>query len=154
MAEHSQVVNNVNIIDLSMRYSFNSQTSLSVGLPYLTANRDGALRNAEGHVIARYTRSQDRRAGRRHGGRQAPALGPGDPSPLEPLLGLGIKAPTGDYKQRQRDAVCSAAARSCAATGALADYSVQPGDGCPGGSSPRPAAYRILNKTGSLALYG
>ena len=31
--EHSQVVNNVNLADFSLRYNFNARTSISVGIP-------------------------------------------------------------------------------------------------------------------------
>ena len=152
MAEHSQVVNNVNIIDLSMRYSFNSQTSLSVGLPYLTANRDGALRNAEGHVIARYTRSQTEGLGDVTVVAKHLLWDPATHRRSNLSLGIGIKAPTGDYKQRQ-STLSLRGGQIVRSDGGTADYSVQPGDGA-WGIITEASGYRILNKTGSLALYG
>jgi outer membrane putative beta-barrel porin/alpha-amylase len=152
MAEHSQVVNNVNIVDLSMRYNLSSRTSFTVGVPYLTANRDGALRNGEGHVIARYTRSQTEGLGDITVVAKHLLWDPAAHRRSNLSVGLGVKVPTGDYRQKQSTLSLrnGAIVRS---DGGIADYSVQPGDGA-WGIITEASGYRILNKSGSFALYG
>ncbi len=51
------MVNNVNLADLSLRYNYSPRLSVSLGVPYLMATRDGALRNSRREVVRRYERS-------------------------------------------------------------------------------------------------
>ncbi len=152
LAEHSQVVNNVNIVDLSMRYNISSRTSVTVGVPYLTANRDGGLRNAEGHVILRYTRSQTEGLGDITVVAKRLLWNPADHRRSNLSVGLGLKLPTGDYKQRQ-STLSIRNGQIVRSDGGFADYSVQPGDGA-WGIITEASGYRVLNQSGSFALYG
>jgi len=152
VAEHSQVVNNVSLFDLSLRYDLGSRTSLTLGVPYLEANRDGALRNDERVVVRRYTRSN--------------TSGIGDVSLVANRLlwdpathqrgnlsaGLGVKFPTGDHTQQQTRLSMNGDGEVESSV-SVADYSVQPGDGA-WGIIVGLSGYRVLNQAGSLALYG
>jgi len=150
LAEHSQVVNNVNLADLSVRFNFNSRTSVSLGVPYLSASRSGALRSG-GQVVKRYTRSETSGIG------DMTLLGKWlvwDPKANRRsnlALGLGVKLPTGDYRQKETR-LSMVGGREVASSG-IADYSVQPGDGG-WGYIVEASGYKLLNTSGSLAGYG
>ena len=66
-------------------------------------------------------------------------------------LGLGVKLPTGDYKQKETT-LSMVGGKEVARTG-IADYSVQPGDGGYG-IIVETGGYKVLNAAGSLAGYG
>src|SRR5688500_5922288 len=52
-AESSQVVNRMHLVDLSIRHNLSDRTSLSLGVPYLMAERSNPIRDASRHVIDR-----------------------------------------------------------------------------------------------------
>ena len=115
----SQVVNNVNTFDLTATYAFNKRLSLSLTLPYVTASRSSLYEHdrtnrhsmhssglGDMRLVANYwLLSPDRYTNGNVG------------------FGLGVKAPTGEYKETDY---------KFRATGPVLDYvdnSVQPGDG-------------------------
>ena len=115
----SQVVNNVNTFDLTATYAFDKRLSLSLTLPYVTASRSSLYEHdrtnrhsmhssglGDMRLMANYwLLSPDRYTNGNIG------------------LGLGVKAPTGEYKETDY---------KFRATGPVLDYvdnSVQPGDG-------------------------
>ncbi len=149
--EGSQVVNNVNLADLTLRYSFSSQTSISIGVPYLMATRSAGLRGENGEVVRRYTRSNNRGLGDISVVGKHLLWDPAEHPRSNLSLGLGVKLPTGDNMQQQNR--ISIEDGEEVVTTSTADNSVQPGDGG-FGVILEIGGYRVLNHSGSLALYG
>lgn len=149
--ENSQVVNNVNLADFSLRYNLGTRTSLTVGAPYLEATRSGGLRNEDGVVIKRYTRSETDGVGDVTLVAKRLLWDPSTHRRSNLSLGGGVKFPTGDYEQLQtRLSIEDGEEVTSTST---ADYSVQPGDGA-WGVIVEASGYAVLNQSGSLALYG
>lgn len=149
--ENSQVVNNVNLADFSLRYNFNSQTSLTLGLPYVSAERSSGLRGPDGTVIQRYTRSNTSGVGDATLVAKRLLWEPSSHRRGNLAIGLGAKLPTGDEDQEQRTLTLSNG--QMVETTSVADLSVQPGDGA-WGIVVDVGGYQILNHAGSLAFYG
>lgn len=84
LAEHSQVVNNVNLADLSVHRNFGGRASISVGVPYLSASRSGALRSGGTGGQALHAQPDERHR-RHHGGGQVAGLGSAHPPSVESL---------------------------------------------------------------------
>lgn len=149
--EHSQVVNNVNLADFALRYSFNSQTSVTVGIPYLMATRDGALRDENREVVRRYQRSSNRGIGDITVVGNRLLWDPATHRRSNINFSFGFKLPTGENMQPEdRIELVDGEEVVTSRTG---DFSVQPGDGAFGivlGAS----GYKIVNQSGSLAAYG
>ncbi len=151
VAEHSQVVNNVNLADISLRYNVNSRLSFELGVPYLMAERSGALRNSEREVVRRYTRSETEGVGDITLVGKWLVFDPATHGMSNISLGLGVKLPTGDYKQDEtRISLVNGQEVQSTAT---ADLSVQPGDGGYG-IIFEIGGFQILDKNGTFALYG
>lgn len=150
--ENSQVENDVNLLDLGVRYRFSAQTDLQLGIPYLMAVRSGPIRNEEREVVSHEVRSNTR--------------GIGDMTLLanhllwDPVthprsnisVGGGLKFPTGanslvDSRLRENEA------GDLVPTVETADQSVQPGDGG-WGLVAQASGFRLLNATGTFAAYG
>lgn len=123
--DHSQVKNNINLVDLGIRFNPTPQWSFSVGIPYFDATRSSGLRQ-NGVVVDRA---------------EVQASGLGDIvlsarrllwKPLKHpdgniSMGLGVKVPTGDYDvfdDRQR-----IVNGQRVFTDESVDQSIQPGDG-------------------------
>lgn len=148
-AEGSEVVNTIHLADLSVRYYFNPRNSLSVGLPFLMAERSSPVRG-ENREILRRSVSQARGIGDiTLVGRRLlwdPASNPrGNLS-----LGLGIKLPTGqnnvvDARERFVDG-------EFVTTIETVDQSIQPGDGGFGFLIDF-SGYRELGSSGQWAGY-
>lgn len=151
LAEHSQVVNNVNLADLSLRYNVNPRLSFAMGVPYVMASRAGALRDSNRHVIKRYTRSETNGIGDITLVGKWLVRDPASAGRANLSLGLGVKLPTGDYQQKETQ-LSMVAGKEVARTG-IADYSVQPGDGGYG-IILESSGYKILGGSGALAGYG
>jgi hypothetical protein len=151
LKEHSQVVNNVNLLDLGIRYTFSSRNSISVGIPYLMATRSGALRDEDRNVIARYTRSNNRGIGDITVTGKHLLWDPTTHRRGNLSLGLGLKLPTGDNMQQENR--ISIVDGEQVVTYRTADLSVQPGDGG-FGLVLEASGYQVLNQSGSLAFYG
>jgi hypothetical protein len=151
LEEHSQVVNNVNLADLSLRYNFSARTSLTVGIPYLMATRASGLRDENRVVVKRYTRSNDRGIGDVTVVANRLLWDPATHRRSNLSLGLGLKLPTGDNQQPANR--ISLVDGEEVVTTETADLSVQPGDGAFGLVLDL-SGYRVLNQGGWLALYG
>jgi len=149
--EHSQVVNNVNLLDLGVRYAFSAQTSVTVGVPYLMATRSGALRNEDREVIKRYVRSNNRGVGDVTVVGKWLAWDPATHRRSNLSLGAGVKLPTGDNMQQQTR--LSLVDGEEVVTYRTADLSVQPGDGG-FGLVLEVSGYKVLGQSGSTAAYG
>lgn len=151
LEEHSQVVNNVNLADLTLRYNASSRLSFTLGIPYLMATRDGALRNAQREVVRRYERSSTDGIGDVTLVGKWLAFDPATHRDSNFSIGFGVKLPTGDYKQKET--LLSIVGGVEVATEGIADYSVQPGDGGYG-IILELGGYKVLNGSGSVAGYG
>jgi hypothetical protein len=149
--EHSQVVNNVNLLDVAVRYNFTGQTSLTVGVPYLMATRSGALRGDDGEVVRRYQRSSTRGIGDMTVVANHLLWDPTTHRRSNLSLGAGIKLPTGETMQLENriDLVDGEEVVS----ERTADLSVQPGDGG-FGLVLEASGYKVFNQSGSFAGYG
>jgi hypothetical protein len=151
LEEGSQVVNNVNLADLGLRYSFNSRTSVTLGVPYLMATRSGALRNEQREVVRRYTRSNTRGLGDITLVANRLVWNPSTHRNSNLSLGVGVKLPTGDNQQQQT--TLSMVDGEEVAETETADFSVQPGDGA-FGLVLAASGYRVVGQKGSIAAYG
>lgn len=152
VAEHSQVVNNVSLLDLGFRYSFDSRTSLSVGIPYVDATRDGGLRDENRVVVQRYERSHTQGLGDITAIFNRLLWDPATHRRSNLSMGVGVKFPTGDYDQKQTRLRFDDDGNIVRST-SVADFSVQPGDGA-WGLILEASGYSVLNQSGSLAFYG
>jgi hypothetical protein len=148
--ENSQVVNNVNLADLTLKYNHSPRLSFTLGIPYLMATRDGALRDANRHVVRRYERSSTEGLGDITLVGKWLAFDPATHRDSNFSIGFGVKLPTGDYKQKERRLELVNGVE--VETTGIADYSVQPGDGGYG-IILELGGYKVLNATGSLAGY-
>lgn len=149
--ENSQVVNNVSIADLTVRYNHSSRLSFTLGIPYLMATRDGALRDANRHVVRRYERSSTEGLGDLTLTGKWLLFDPATHRDSNFSIGLGVKLPTGDYKQKET--LISLVNGVEVPREGIADYSVQPGDGGYG-IILELGGYKIFNDSGSVAGYG
>lgn len=149
--ENSQVVNNVHLLDLGIRYQFNPRTSLSVGIPYVDAGRSAGLRDENRTVVERYTRSETNGLGDMTAIFNRLLRDPTTHRRSNLSLGIGVKFPTGDYEQQQTRLRLDDG--KLVSSASVADYSVQPGDGA-WGLILEASGYSVLNASGSLALYG
>ena len=148
-AEGSEVINTLHLADLGIRYNFDPQTSLSVGIPYLMAERSSPIRDDDRVVVDRSI---------------SQARGLGDISIVgrrllfDPLtrpkgnlsFGLGVKLPTGannvnDQRTRLVDG-------ERVTTIETVDQSIQPGDGGFGVIVDF-GGYRLLGASGEYAAY-
>lgn len=150
-AENSQVENDVNLLDLGIRYRFTPQTEVAVGIPYLMAKRSGPIRY-NGELIGRQVRSNTRGMGditvvANH------LLWDPETSPGSNIsLGIGIKLPTGENSAHDSLLVVNDAGELVPEV-RTADQSVQPGDGG-FGLILQGSAFRVLNASGTFAIYG
>lgn len=149
-AEGSEVINTVNLMDLGIRYNFNPRWSLSVGIPYLYADRSSPIRDADRVVVDRSVVSAREIGDITAVGRYLlwdPVTQPkGNVS-----IGLGVKFPTGDYDvEDTRERLGDDGER--VRTVETVDQSIQPGDGG-WGAIVDMAAFRQLGSTGEYALY-
>ncbi len=148
-AEHSEVINTINLLDIGLRYDFSPRTSLTVSVPYLMAERSSPIRDENRDVV-------DRSVVHARGLSDITVVGRRllwDPA-TEPRgnlsLGVGVKLPTGannvvDTRERLEDGERTLSVETV-------DQSIQPGDGGLG-FIVDVGGYRLLNSEGSLAAY-
>jgi len=148
-AEHSEVVNTLNLAEIGLRYKFNRQTSLSVGIPYLMADRSHPIRDENRDVVGRSILNSRGLGDITLVGRRL--LGdPAVPRRGNLSLGLGVKLPTGDNNVLDtRERLVDGERVKSVET---VDQSVQPGDGGFGVIVDL-GGYRLLNASDSLAAY-
>jgi hypothetical protein len=148
--EGSEVINSVHLLDLELRYSFDAQNSVSVGVPYLMAVRTGPVRGEDRELLFRETRSNTRGIGDiavvYHRLLRDPAARPRS----NVSFGVGLELPTGENAQTgvSTDLVDGELVTSIE----TADQSVQPGDGG-FGIVLQASGYALLDDAGSLAGY-
>jgi hypothetical protein len=125
-AEHSEVINTLNLLDVSFTRNLNSRWSLTFGIPYLMAERSLPIRNEERETIGR-TVMQARDFGDLTIGAQRWMLDPFTHLKTNVQLGFGVKLPTGpdnvvDTRLRYEDGEIVPYVQTV-------DQSIQPGDG-------------------------
>ena len=150
--ENSQVVNNVSILDASLRYSLDSQTTFTLSIPYYEATRSAGLRNENREIVRRYVRSETSGIGDISLVASRLLWDPNTHGRGNLSVSLGVDFPTGDHTQEQTRLSLDENGNEVAEV-SVADYSVQPGDGAWGiilGTS----GYGVLNPSGTLAYYG
>lgn len=148
-AESSEVINNVNLAEVGIRYNASDQWSFSVNVPYFTATRSNPIRDANRVVVDR-SLSQARGLGditlTAHKLLWKPEQRPdGNVS-----VGFGVKLPTGqnnvvDSRRRLVDGQEVTTIESV-------DQSIQPGDGGFGVLFDIQAFQRLAHS--GFALYG
>lgn len=126
-AEHSEVINRLNLAEIGIRYNLSNRTSVSVGVPYLMAERSSPIRDADRVVVDRSVThatglSDVTVTGRRLLWDPAASERRGNAS-----FGLGVKLPTGspsvhDTRTRLIDGEMVRSVQTV-------DQSIQPGDG-------------------------
>ncbi|HUP42133.1 MAG TPA: hypothetical protein VM599_02870 [Thermoanaerobaculia bacterium] len=149
-AEGSEVINTVNLVDLGIRYNFNSRASLSVGIPYFSADRSSALRDADRNIVGRTAVQAQELGDIAVVGRYLlwdPAAQPRG----NLQLGLGIKAPTGEYDVEDTRVRLDENGQRVESVRTV-DQSIQPGDGG-WGVLVDMSGFRALGATGEYALY-
>ena len=148
--EGSEVINTVNLVDLGIRYNFNPRASLAIGIPYFSADRSSALRDADRNIVGRSSVQAQELGDIAVVGRYLlwdPAAQPRG----NLQLGLGIKAPTGKHDvEDTRVSLDDDGNR--VETFRTVDQSIQPGDGG-WGVIVDMSGFRALGATGEYALY-
>lgn len=123
--EGSQVINNVNLADLSIRYQATKRVELSLGVPIFMGTRSQALR-AQGELVERY-QTQARGIGDIVFSARRWIFDPAAHPGANLQLGIGVKVPTGANNVTDTFRVLSAGTISNAVR--TVDQSIQPGDG-------------------------
>jgi hypothetical protein len=149
-AEHSEVINTINLMDIGIRYNFDARNSLSVGIPYLMATRSLPIRDADREVVGRSV-IQARDLGDITVVARRLMWDPMKQPRGNLSLGLGVKLPTGannvhDTRERLGDD------GERVLTVETVDQSIQPGDGGFGFVVDL-SGYRQLGHSGGLAGY-
>jgi hypothetical protein len=124
--ESSQVINDANMVDLSLRYQATKRVELSLGVPYLMATRSQPLRAADREIIERY-QTQARGNGDDVFAARRWMRDPDTHAGGNLMLGLGVKLPTGannvvdTFRVRSGETISNQIR--------TVDQSIQPGDG-------------------------
>ena len=148
--EHTEVINDVHLLDFSLRYAFNNRTSITLGIPYLMAERSGPLRNEQRELIGREVRSNTRGIGDISVVVNRLLFDPTQHSRSNFSIGLGLKFPTGANSETGTRLRFENG--QPVITVETADQSVQPGDGG-FGFIIQASGFQMINPSGSLAAY-
>ena len=148
-ADQSEVINNINLAELGIRYNVSPQWSFSLGIPYMMAERSSPIRDANRVVVAR-SRVNSQSVGdivlSAHRLLWKPLTHPdGNLS-----FGLGVKFPTG--KDNVEDTRLRLVNGQYVTDVTTVDQSIQPGDGGYGVMLDVQAFQRIRHS--GFALYG
>lgn len=147
--EGSEVINTINMMELGIRYNPNALWSVSLSLPYFSAERSSPIRDGNRVVVDRSVVESNSLGdiiltARRN------LWDPRTHPESNITLGLGIKAPTGDYDVYDtRERLVNG---QRVFTEESVDQSIQPGDGGWGALVDFSAYQRIRNTGG--AIYG
>jgi hypothetical protein len=148
-AEGSEVVNTINLAELGIRYNVSEQTSVSVGIPYLMAERSSPIRNSSRAVVGRSITHASALSDITIMGRRL-LWKPSEHPNGNVSFGLGVKLPTG------RDNITDARTRMVngqqVVTIETVDQSIQPGDGGFGAILDLQVLQRVLNNNGTAYL--
>ena len=125
--EGSEVKNTMNLAEVGIRRNFDSQTSLTISIPYLIAERSSPIRNEEDEVVDRtITHAQglsDISATVRRS-----IWKPEDQPKGNFTAGLGVKIPTGSYSTQDTRTSLNEEGEQFNEVRTV-DQSIQPGDG-------------------------
>lgn len=125
-AEHSEVINTINLMDITVTRYLNARWSLSAGIPYLMAERSSPIRDGDRNTIGRSI-SQARGIGDVVFGARRWMLDAVSHPKTNVQLGFGIKIPTGQNNVVDRRTRFSEGEN--VTTLETVDQSIQPGDG-------------------------
>ena len=150
-AEGSEVINTINLMELGIRYNANAQWSVSLGIPYFSAERSSALRDSNRVVVDRSTVEANELGDITLTARRL-FWDPRTHPDSNVSMGLGIKAPTGkndvfDMRERLVNG-------QRVFTNEAVDQSIQPGDGGWGAIFDVQAYQRIRDTGGSIYAVG
>ncbi len=150
-AEGSEVINTINMMELGIRYNVDPQWSVSLGIPYFSAERSSPIRDANRVVVDRSIVEANELGDVTLTARRLfwdPRTHPNS----NVSMGLGIKAPTGKndvYDTRER-----LVNGQRVFTEEAVDQSIQPGDGGWGAIFDLQAYQRIRDTGGSIYVAG
>jgi hypothetical protein len=126
--EGSEVVNHINLADLSVRYQATDRIELTLGSPYFMGTRSQPLRNAQREILERY-QTQARGIGdlvfSGRGWLLDTASHPGG----NIQFGMGVKIPTGTANAQDTFKLFDRATGTTSTAVRTVDQSIQPGDG-------------------------
>jgi hypothetical protein len=124
--EGSEVINHLNLAEIGIRYNFSNRISLSVGIPYLMAERSSPMRDEDRVVVDRSVTHATGLSDITVTGRRL-LFDPLVDRPFNVTLGLGVKLPTGQpsVHDTHRSLVDGEEVRVIRPV----DQSIQPGDG-------------------------
>lgn len=148
--EGSEVINDLYLLDIGLRYNFSPQTAVSVGIPYVSADRSLPIRDDDRVVVGRSVMESDGIGDMVVSGHRLlfePA--PGRRGNVS--FSLGVKIPTGDEDSTDTRArlVDGEIVESVVSN----DQSIQAGDGG-WGAVLGVSGYRLLDADGEVAAYG
>jgi len=129
--EGSQVINDINLADIGVRYQASKRIELSLGVPYFMGTRSQTLRNSQREIIDRY-QTQAHNIGDIIIGARRWMLDPDKHGDANIQLGLGFKLPTGPNNVTDTFQTFSASpppSGTISNTIKTVDQSIQPGDG-------------------------
>jgi hypothetical protein len=147
-ADGSQVINKIYQAEIGIRYNYNDLWSVSVGIPYLIAQRSTPIRDANRVVVDRYI-THGTGVGDITVTARRLLWHPRDHPDGNISLGLGIKIPTGQYNET--DTVTRIVNGQRVNSIETVDQSIQPGDGGFGAIVDLQAFQRIAHS--GFALY-
>ncbi|HEY3567941.1 MAG TPA: transporter [Thermoanaerobaculia bacterium] len=147
--EGSQVINKIHQAEIGIRYNYNDRWSVSVGIPYLIAQRSTPIRDANRVVVDRYI-THGTGVGDITVTARRLLWHPRDHPDGNISLGLGIKIPTGQYNET--DTVTRIVNGQRVNSIETIDQSIQPGDGGFGAIIDLQVFQRIGQS--GFALYG
>jgi len=128
LTEHSEVINNINLLDVSVGYAFSKRFSASVSFPFQFATRSQGLRDTNQVIIARYF-TEAVGLGDIRMLATAWLLDPDQNKKQNISLGLGVKFPTGEKNAVDTFQVFDTNSLQIVARTKTVDQSIQPGDG-------------------------
>jgi len=130
LTEHSEVINNINLLDVSVGYAFSKRFSASVSFPFQFATRSQVVRSND---VAKtiLTRFSTEAVGLGDIRMLATAwlLDPDQNKKQNISLGLGVKFPTGEKDAVDTFQVFDTNSLQIVARTKTVDQSIQPGDG-------------------------
>lgn len=150
-AEGSEVINTINMMELGIRYNASAQWSVSLGIPYFSAERSSPIRDSNRVVVDRSVVEANDVGDITLTARRL-FWDPRTHPDSNVSLGLGIKAPTGKkdvYDTRER-----LVNGQRVFTEEAVDQSIQPGDGGWGAIVDFQAYQRLRNSGGSIYAAG
>lgn len=146
-AEGSEVINRINLMELGIRYNVSPQWSISLGIPYFSAERSSPIRDSNRVVIDRSVVEANELGDMTLTARRL-LWDPRTRQDSNISIGLGVKAPTGKddvYDDRER-----LVNGQRVFTNEAVDQSIQPGDGGWGAIFDFQAYQRIRDTGGSI----